>query len=192
MTVPLFGSKPKNLVEENDSAVSAPEKPRTPKRSELVEQSRKPLIPADRKEAKRQAREQMAVQRQRAQEGYARGEEQYLPARDQGEVRAYARDYVDARFSIGSLLMPAMILVLAMTFVNTQEMRVATFAVLWAFVGLTVLDCVIMTWILRRRITKKFGPGKTKGVSWYASMRSTQMRFMRMPKPRVKRFEKID
>lgn len=190
--MPLFGSKPKNLVEENDADVSTPEKPRTPKRSELVEQSRKPLIPADRKEAKRQAREHMAVQRQRAQEGYARGEQQYLPARDQGEVRAYARDYVDARFSIGSLLMPAMILVLAMTFINTQEMRVATFAVLWAFVGLTVLDCVIMTWILRRRITKKFGPGKTKGVSWYASMRSTQMRFMRMPKPRVKRFEKID
>ncbi|WP_293694824.1 DUF3043 domain-containing protein [uncultured Agrococcus sp.] len=191
--MPLFGSKPKNAADDYEAEVPAtPEKPKTPKRSEHVKNSQRPLIPGDRKEAKKQAREQMAQQRQRAQEGYARGEEQYMPARDRGPVKRYARDYVDARFSIGSMLMPAMIIVLAMTFINTAEMRVLTFALLWAFVGLTVLDCIVMTWILRKRITKKFGPGKTKGVSWYASMRSTQMRFMRMPKPQVGRFQKID
>lgn len=191
--MPLFGSKPKNATEDYEAeAPTTPEKPRTPKRSELVKSSQRPLIPQDRKEAKRQAREQMANQRQRAQEGYARGEEQFLPVRDRGPVRRYARDYVDSRFSIGSMLMPAMILVLAMTFINTAEMRVLTFALLWAFVGLTVLDCIVFTWRLRRKITQKFGSGKTKGVSWYASMRSTQMRFMRMPKPQVGRFQKID
>ena len=189
--MPLFRSKPKNVVDDYE-AESTPEKPRTPKRSELVQNAQRPLIPADRTEAKKQAREQMALQRQKAQEGYARGDEQYLPARDRGPVRRYARDYVDSRFSIGSLLMPAMILVLAMTFVNTQEMRIMTFAVLWGFVGLTVLDSLFMGWRLRKRIDAKFGPGKTRGVTWYAAMRGTQMRFMRMPKPRVKRFEKID
>ncbi|HIY65672.1 MAG TPA: DUF3043 domain-containing protein [Candidatus Agrococcus pullicola] len=191
--MPLFGSKPKNAADDYEAeAPTTPEKPKTPKRSELVKNSQRPLVPSDRKQAKKQAREQMAQQRQRAQEGYARGEEQYMPARDRGPVKRYARDYVDARFSIGSMLMPAMIIVLAMTFINTAEMRVLTFALLWAFVGLTILDCIVFTWRLRRKITQKFGPGKTKGVSWYASMRSTQMRFMRMPKPQVGRFQKID
>lgn len=190
--MPLFRSKPKNVIEDAEAEVVEPEKPRTPKRSELVQSAQRPLITSDRKESKRQAREQMAMQRQRAQDGYARGDEQFLPVRDRGPVRRYARDFVDSRFSIGTLLMPAMILVLAMTFVNTQEMRVLTFAVLWGFVALTVLDSVFMSWRLRRKITEKFGPDKTKGVSWYASMRGTQMRFMRMPKPQVKRFQKID
>lgn len=191
--MPLFGSKPKNVADDYEVEASAtPEKPRTPKRSELVKSSQRPLIPTDRKEAKKQAREQMAAQRQRAQAGYARGEEQYMPVRDRGPVRRYARDYVDSRFSIGSMLMPAMILVLAMTFINTAEMRVMTFALLWGFVGLTILDCIIFTARMRKKITQKFGAGKAKGVSWYASMRSTQMRFMRMPKPQVTRFEKLD
>lgn len=191
--MPLFGSKPKNVAAEYETETQAtPEKPRTPKRSELIKNAQRPLIPQDRKEAKRQAREQMALQRQRQQDGYARGEEQYLPVRDRGPVKKYARDYVDSRFSIGSMLMPAMIVVLAMTFVNTPEMRILTFALLWAFVGLTVLDCIIFTWRMRRKIRAKFGQDKAKGVSWYASMRSTQMCFMRMPKPQVGRFEKLD
>jgi hypothetical protein len=40
---------------------------------------------------------------------------------------------------------------------------------------------------LRRRLAQKFGAGKVEKVAWYASMRAIQMRFLRLPKPQVKR-----
>jgi hypothetical protein len=38
---------------------------------------------------------------------------------------------------------------------------------------------------------EKFGAGKVeKGLGWYGSMRIVQMRFLRLPKPQVKRGHK--
>ena len=40
------------------------------------------------------------------------GDDRYLPARDQGPVRKFIRDYVDSRFWILELMLPAMIVFL--------------------------------------------------------------------------------
>ena len=86
----------------------------TPKRREVEAARRQPLVPAARtnsgkggkatKEDKQAARERRVEARQRM----MAGEERYLPARDQGPVRKFARDFVDARWNLGEILLPVM------------------------------------------------------------------------------------
>ena len=98
-----------------------PEVRRTPKQSEQVARNRRPLVPSDRKEARRQSADKMRAEREKARRGFEQGDEKYLPARDKGPVRRYVRDFVDARLSIGTLAMPMMIVVLVMTFLNDEQ-----------------------------------------------------------------------
>ena len=166
-----------------------PEVRRTPKQSEQVARNRRPLVPSDRKEARRQSADKMRAEREKARRGFEQGDEKYLPARDKGPVRRYVRDFVDARLSIGTLAMPMMIVVLVMTFVNDPQWRLIANLVLWGFVVVVVLDSVVMAWQLRRAIRAKFGEKDAKGHGWYAAMRSVQLPFMRMPKPQTKLFK---
>ncbi|GEK80805.1 DUF3043 domain-containing protein [Agrococcus baldri] len=165
-----------------------PEVRRTPKQSEQVARNRRPLVPEDRREAKRQVQDKMRAERQKARLGFERGEDKYLPPRDKGPVRKYVRDFVDARLSIGTLAMPMMIVVLVLTFINDPQWRMIANLVLWAFVAVVVLDSILMAWQLRRAIRAKFGQKDAKGHGWYATMRAVQLPFMRMPKPQTKLF----
>ncbi|RWR25721.1 DUF3043 domain-containing protein [Agrococcus lahaulensis] len=162
---------------------------RTPKQSEQVARNRRPLVPEDRKEARRQVQEKMRSEREKARRGFESGDEKYLPARDKGPVRRYVRDWVDARLSIGTAAMPMMIVVLVMTFVNDPQWRLIANLVLWGFVAVVVLDSVVMAWQLRRALRAKFGEKDAKGHGWYATMRAVQLPFMRMPKPKTKLFQ---
>lgn len=162
---------------------------RTPKQSEQVARNRRPLVPEDRKEARRQVQDKMRAERQKARVGFERGEEKFLPPRDKGAVRRYVRDFVDARLSIGTLAMPMMIVVLVLTFINDPQWRLIANIVLWAFVAVVVLDSVLLAWQLRRAIGAKFGKKDAKGHGWYATMRTVQLPFMRMPKPQTKLFK---
>ena len=166
-----------------------PEVRRTPKQSEQVARNRRPLVPTDRKEARRQVQDKMRAEREKARLGFERGEDKYLPPRDKGPVRRYVRDFVDARLSIGTAAMPVMIMVLVLTFINDPQWRVIANIVLWAFVAIVVLDSILMAWQLRRAIRNKFGEKDAKGHGWYATMRAVQLPFMRMPKPQTKLFK---
>ncbi|MGM1030222.1 MAG: DUF3043 domain-containing protein [Actinomycetota bacterium] len=166
-----------------------PEVRRTPKQSEQVARNRRPLVPSDRKEARKQSQDKMRAAREKARKGFEQGDEKYLPARDKGPVRRYVRDFVDARLSLGTLAMPMMIVVLVLTFINDDQWRLIANLVLWGFVVMVVLDSVVMAWQLRRAIRSKFGDKDAKGHGWYAAMRSVQLPFMRMPKPQTKLFK---
>ncbi len=175
----------------DDKAVAAPqpEVRRTPKQSEQVARNRRPLVPADRKEARRLSSDKMRAEREKARRGFEQGDEKYLPARDKGPIRRYVRDFVDARLSIGTLAMPMMIVVLVLTFINDPEWRVIANLVLWGFVVVVALDSVVMAWQLRRALRAKFGEKDAKGHGWYATMRSVQLPVSRMPKPKTKLFK---
>ena len=45
----------------------------------------------------------------------AAGDPKYLPARDKGPQKKYVRDYVDARWSLGEVLLPMLVLVILAT-----------------------------------------------------------------------------
>ena len=144
-------------------------------------------MPNDRKEAAKQARLKAAESRERARLGMAAGDERYLPMRDRGPQKKYVRDYVDARFSIGEILIPVMFLVIILTFVPSYEVQTIGIFALWGFFIVSIVDVVILGQILRKKLAAKFGADKVEKVRWYAAMRALQLRPLRLPKPQVKR-----
>jgi hypothetical protein len=158
----------------------------TPSRKEREEINKRPLVPNDRKEAARMERARANEARNKARVGLAAGDERYLPMRDRGPQKKYARDFVDARYNVGELMVPFMFLVIIMTFIPNLAVQESSFLVLWAFFFIALTDVMILGVQLRKRVTAKFG-SVDKGVRWYAGMRSLQMRPLRLPKPQVGR-----
>jgi len=118
-----------------------------------------------------------------------RGEERYLPARDKGPQKRFVRDYVDARWNVGEVLLPLMVLVIVTYFIPNQYVAIYALAAVWAVILLVVIDCLILGRTLRKKLAAKFGAGKVERVTWYAAMRAVQLRALRLPKPQVKRGE---
>ena len=171
-----------STVEENGSGKGHA----TPSRKEREAANKRPLVPSDRKEAARMERARANEERNKARIGLAAGDERYLPLRDRGPQKKFARDFVDARYNVGELMVPFMFLVIIMTFIPSLPVQESSFLVLWAFFFIALTDVLILGIQLRKRITAKFG-SVDKGVRWYAGMRSLQMRPLRLPKPQVGR-----
>ena len=159
----------------------------TPSRSEQEAARKRPLVP-DTKEAKARAKADLAAQREKARVGMAAGDPRYLPARDQGAQRKFVRDFVDAGWHLGEAVMPAMVVVILATFIPVPEVQYYSFVALWIFILFVVGDMVITSIRAKKAVKEKFGADKIeKGLGWYASMRTVQMRFLRLPKAQVKR-----
>jgi hypothetical protein len=185
--VALDKSQPERVAVESSPSESSKGRA-TPTRKEREAANQRPLVASDRKVASKEYRAQQAEARNRARIGMAAGEEKYLPLRDRGVQRRYARDYVDARYNVGELMVPFMFLVIIMTFLPDQNIAQLGILTLWGFFIIAIIDVIFATWMLRRRIEAKFGEGTMeRGIRWYAAMRTLQMRQLRLPKPQVKR-----
>jgi hypothetical protein len=159
----------------------------TPKRKEAEKRNRQPITaPKDRKEAYRQVRERQARERTKAREGFARGDDKYLPKRDKGPARKLARDYVDSRRTIASNFMFVLIAILVVSFTRNA------WAQLFAFFAMPTMILVVLVegFFLSRGVNKlaaeRFPDESRAGLGMYAAMRSMQMRRLRMPAPRLK------
>ncbi|WP_417562799.1 DUF3043 domain-containing protein [Microbacterium sp.] len=158
----------------------------TPSRAEQEAARKRPLVP-DTKEARQRQKAEMATQRERARLGMAAGEDKYLPVRDKGPQRRFVRDYVDAGWHLGELIMPLMILVILTMVIQITEIQVYSMLVLWIFVFLVIIDMVVTSMRVKKAAARKFGGKRERGLGWYGAMRTIQMRWMRLPKPQVKR-----
>ncbi|MPV37643.1 DUF3043 domain-containing protein [Georgenia subflava] len=164
----------------------------TPKRKEAEARNRRPLVPDDRKEAKRIARERRNDAYMRQREAMNTGDERYLPMRDKGPVRRYARDYVDARWSIAEFFMPlALLMIVAMLFAGSYpQLANALVLGMYGILLVAIVDSLIMVQLLKRKLRKKFGADQIPGwTGFYAFGRSFYFRRMRQPKPQVRRGE---
>jgi hypothetical protein len=114
------------------------------------------------------------------------GDERYLPARDKGPVRRYIRDFVDSKFSLIELLLPVMVVVLVLGWSGSPALASFANASLLAVLLVMVIEVVRMRLRLRKELQRRFPDEPLNGTTYYAVMRSLQMRFMRMPKAQVK------
>lgn len=159
----------------------------TPTRAEREAARKRPLV-ADTKEAKARARAELAAQREKARQGMAAGDPKYLPPRDQGPQRKFARDFVDAGWHLGEAVMPAMVLVIVATFIPVAAIQYYAFIGLWIFILFVVGDMIVTSIRVKRAARAKFGADRLeKGLGWYSAMRTIQMRFMRLSKAQVAR-----
>ncbi|MFT7709449.1 DUF3043 domain-containing protein [Clavibacter tessellarius] len=160
----------------------------TPTRREREAANLRPLVPQDRKLAAQQSKEKAREARARANAGMAAGDERYLPVRDKGPQKRYARDVVDARWSVGELLLPVMGVVVVLTFVLPANMATIPLLSIYAFVLAAIVDAYLTGRRVRAAIAARVGADRVeRGIRWYTGMRTIQMRPMRLPKPQVKR-----
>jgi hypothetical protein len=161
----------------------------TPKRH--VAQGRRPgpppPPPTTRKEAYKRMREQQALRRSETRRGAARGDENYLPARDRGPVRKLVRDVVDARRNVGSFFLAIAGVALIGTFWPSLAVKSYASFLLFGFFLLLILDSVVLSRKINRKVAERFPDGqqKTRGIVWYGISRSTMIRRWRFPKPEV-------
>lgn len=205
--VPLTGYSDGVFGRKKDTAVSAsaaeeiaakaasrPADPRagkgapTPSRRDQEAARRRPLVPDDRKAAKSADRDARREDQARMRRALDTGEERFLPVRDKGPQKRFARDFVDARFNLGEYVMFAAlaIVVLSLLVTVTSETQIFIFVVFWVLVIAVALDSFLMGRKLKRSLRQKFGTVDS-GVVWYGAMRSLQFRRLRLPKPLVKR-----
>jgi hypothetical protein len=84
--------------------------------------------------------------------------------------------------------MAAMLLVIVLSLIPAPEVQLWAMVALWGFMIVAVGDMVLLSMRVKKKVAAKFGlERRERGLGWYAAMRSLQMRFMRLPKPQVKR-----
>ncbi|MDQ0379866.1 DUF3043 domain-containing protein [Amycolatopsis thermophila] len=178
----------------------------TPKRKEAEGKRRGPVAPPPRtmREAMKRNRELRKAnpaskeERRRAakerQERMAAGDDRYLLPRDRGPVKAYVRDLVDSRRHFLGAFMPLAILVFIVLLVPFPVIQ--QYVTLLCMAALVVM--AIEGYFNGRRIARlaraKF-PKETisgRSIGWYAFVRASQIRKLRMPKPRVKVGEAVN
>ena len=120
------------------------------------------------------------------------GEEGYLLPRDQGPVRSYARDIVDARRNLLGLFMP---LTFGLIFVMMAVPKVQLFMspAMLALFAVMVVDGILLARKVNKHVDQKFpkhseNPWK---LGWYAASRASQLRRMRAPRPHVNRGDAV-
>ncbi|MBO0513705.1 DUF3043 domain-containing protein [Streptomyces beijiangensis] len=169
----------------------APKGRPTPKRSEAQTQRRRAVTPTtDRKEAAKRQRDVRRTDLAKQREALASGDERYLPARDKGKVRRFARDFVDSRFCIAEYFLPMAVIILVLSIVQVPGIQNIAL-LLWLFVIVLIVVDSIGIWLrLKKQINLRFPDEPKRGAVAYGLMRTLQMRRMRLPKPQVKRGER--
>jgi hypothetical protein len=166
----------------------------TPTRKE-AEAARKAQLrkPRNRKEASAYRREKVRTERSKMQEAMRTGDDRYLPAAEKGPVRRFARDYVDARWSVMEFALPVLLVVSLVGVVFSSQFLWLAGAVNLLFLVMILAiaaDWFLLTMGLKKAATRKFPSESMKGLGFYAVRRTMQMRRWRLPKPMVKRGEK--
>ncbi len=173
----------------------------TPSRREAEGKRRGPVTPAPmtskeararRKESrgdKEQRKAAAAERRADAADRRARmlaGEDKYLLPRDKGEVRAYVRDLVDSRRHLVGMFMPLAVLLILAMFLNPAMQAIVTL-VMFVMMLFMVVEGVIMGRQINNKVRERFPDSIDGGfkLGWYAFVRSSQIRKMRAPQPRV-------
>jgi hypothetical protein len=147
----------------------------TPTRKEAEAAAReRAKVPRTRKEQAARARATRGESSQRIRQGMKDGEERYLLPRDKGPVRRFIRDFVDARFGFAEIVIPLMFVALVYS-----PLVIPLFLVL-------LVDLVVLRLRLRKQLATRFPDEPLKGTTYYAITRAMQMKFMRLPKPKVK------
>ncbi|MFJ6988042.1 MULTISPECIES: DUF3043 domain-containing protein [unclassified Streptomyces] len=166
----------------------APKGRPTPKRSEAQSQRRSVANTSlTRKDAAKRQREERRAQMERQRQALAGGDERFLPARDKGPVRKFARDFIDARFNVAEFFLPMAVVILVLSMIRVGALQSVALLLWLVVIVLIVLDSVLTGFRLKKRLAERFPDDNRRGAVAYALMRSLQLRRLRLPKPQLKR-----
>ncbi|MBB5906772.1 DUF3043 domain-containing protein [Actinoalloteichus hymeniacidonis] len=115
------------------------------------------------------------------------GDDRYLLPRDRGPVRAHIRDLVDSRRNIMGLFMPmAIIVFVAILIPSPMIQQYASLATSMMLITM-IFEGVMLGRMVTKRVRAKFPDAKDRGfgIGWYCFTRATQIRRLRVPRPRA-------
>jgi Protein of unknown function (DUF3043) len=169
----------------------------TPKRRDSEGRRRGPAAPPPRtqREAARLAKANRPSKEERRRladerrQRMAAGDERYLMPRDRGPVKAYVRDVVDSRPHIMGLFMPLALVVVLSLLVPVPAAQ--QYLSLFSLVALStmIIEGIFLGASVTRKARERFPDEQIGALStgWYAFTRASQLRRLRIPKPRVQR-----
>lgn len=166
----------------------------TPKRKAAEARNQRPLVPTDRKVARRDMRKKRNEAYARQQEAMRTGDERYLPVRDKGPVRRWVRNYVDTRFSPSEYFLPLAMASIVLLFFATQfpEVAMAGMLVMYVAFAISLVFAIGYSISAKRKLRARFNEDQIpRFTGIYAFSRLFQPRFLRAPKPQVKRRDPI-
>lgn len=197
--MPFFSKNKQSTVEqppvatdgqENDAKKGRP----TPSRKEAEAANRRPLVAKrSRSTGNKQAdKAKVRAERDREYQAMKTNDSAHMPLRDRGPVKAYIRQFTDARWSLGEFFLIGAfgLLILSMILQNSvPAIAIAVFFMVYLLIILTIIDTWVMWRQLRKRLITKFGEDDAlaRGNVMYAITRTVQMRRMRLPKPLFKK-----
>ncbi|WP_410672588.1 DUF3043 domain-containing protein [Amycolatopsis sp. cmx-4-68] len=172
----------------------------TPKRREAEAKRRGPVAPPpttmreamkrnkELRKANPQSKEDRRAAAKARRDAMMRGDDKALLPRDRGPVKAYVRDLVDSRRNLLGLFMPLAILVFLALLVPAQQIQSYITLVCMALLLVMALEGFVngrkITKLARERFPKEAIAGRS--IGWYAFVRASQIRRLRVPKPRLK------
>ncbi|KPI25969.1 Protein of unknown function DUF3043 [Actinobacteria bacterium OV320] len=160
----------------------------TPKRNEAQSQRRSVAnTSTSRKDAAKRQRSERRAQLDRQRQALAGGDERYLPVRDKGPVRKFAREFIDSRFNVAEFFLPMAVVILVLSMVRVGSLQTIALLLWLVVIVLIVLDSFVTSFRLRKQLAERFPDQNRRGAVAYALMRSLQMRRLRLPKPQIKR-----
>lgn len=153
----------------------------TPTRKEAEAARRQRMTTTlSKKEARAASSRQQRVQRMRS-----------ISAREAAPEKVLMRDYIDSRFNLGELLLPAVVVILAVTILGSYFPRVTIIATMamYLFILGVFVDGYLMWRRFKKVLASRLPKASPKGLLLYGMTRSTQIRRFRRPEPRIKRGE---
>ncbi len=115
------------------------------------------------------------------------GDERYLLPRDRGPHKGYARDLVDSRRNVMGLFMPLAVVILLVLFIPIPAVQQYASLLSTAMLLTMLIEGVMLGRLVNNRVRQRFpdAGGSKLGLGFYAFTRATQLRRLRVPKPRV-------
>jgi hypothetical protein len=169
----------------------------TPKRRDAETRRRGPAAPPPRTQreaarlarANRPSKDQRRAEAAERRERMAAGDQRYLMPRDRGPVKAYVRDVIDSRPHIMGLFMPLALVVVLSLLVPVPAAQ--QYLSLFSLVALStmIIEGIFLGASVTRKARERFPDEQIGALStgWYAFTRASQLRRLRIPKPRVQR-----
>ena len=172
----------------------------TPKRREAEAKRRGPVAPPPttmreamkRNKELRKANPQNKEERRAAakanREAMMRGDDKALLPRDRGPVKRYVRDLVDSRRNLLGLFMPLAILVFLALLVPLPQVQSYITLLCTAMLLVMAIEGFVNGRKIAKLAREKFPKEAVNGrsIGWYAFVRASQIRRLRVPKPRLK------
>lgn len=140
------------------------------------------------KEERKAARAEERAAREERRQLMMEGDDRYVLSRDRGEVRRFARDWVDTHRRLINFFMPLALFVIIFQLIPDPTLMMYSQTLFLVLIAVVIIDGILLGRSVNAAVRERFPDTEDTGfgMGWYAVMRATQPRMLRTPKPRVR------